>query len=810
MRGGGSGKILMEKESKLVSIADGVIRWGIYALVLIFPLFFLPFNSSILEINKQLALTVFTLVLLIAWIGRTIAQGKLILKKSFANIVILLFLIFYLVSSLLSKGIYQAMVGFGGSVAESFSSVLGLAILFFVILNNLKKRDEALNVLFALTVSGLAAGIFALLQLSGFFVLPWDFAKTASFNSIGSVNALEIFLGSLLVLSSVLFVQTGMARWRQIFYGVAAGFFLFMALSINFSNVWWALLLATVIIIGLGIINREQMNQYRLILPMVVLAFAVLMLLVKPGFFTWSSVPVEVSPTLGATIDIDKQVLKEKLFFGSGPGSFAYDYGLHRSPDLNQTAFWNIRFNQGLSKIFSQPATLGIFGWLSWMTLLVGAAVYGFVKLVKGRGASWVLGLGIYSSWLTLAFLQFLYPTNLTLEAVFWMMLALMVFSLKMLAQEDKEEGKKEEVMKIEFERNSPLASVLSFVFVGILVVAISVLYLGGTYWWADVLYQRGLATVSQKNDLEGGSAVISRAVMLNPYNDLYLRTLSQAALLRIDQELAKPQSVERDGRIQNLIATAINIAKRSTDLASLNADNWVQRAVIYRAVMPYLGGAEQWAADSYNEAVKLEPQNPFYYWELGRTYSLAADLLSPAAAKDKEKEAKVQEYLSKAEAAFQSSLGVKGDYAPAAFNLALVYDRQGKTEEGIKKMEQAQSLNPNDIGITFQLGLLYYKKSDWEGAKAQFERAVSLDNNYSNARYFLGLVYDKIGKKDAAIEQFEKVAQLNPGNQDVETILENLKSGKPAISQIPQQPAQLPITEKQPEEVPPEPGLKR
>lgn len=822
----------MENNSKIFAITDKIVRWGVYAFIFLFPLFFLPFNASILEVNKQLLLTVFAAVLLAVWLGRTIAQGRFEFKKSFLNVGVVLFLVFYLVGSLLSKNVYQAFVGFGGNIAESFSTVLSLAVMFFIVANTLKNKGEILHAVFALTLSGMLAGVLAILQLAGKFLLPWDFARAVSFNTVGSVNALEIFLAGLLALSSVLFVASGVGRARQIFYGVAAAFFLFMALSINFGNVWWALLLASMLTISLGIINREQMNQTRLILPMVVLAFAILMLLIKPTFFSWSSVPAEISPSFSATMDIDKAVLKDKLFFGSGPASFAYDYGLHRSAALNQTDFWNVRFNQGLSKIFSQPSTLGLAGSITWLILVVAFAVYGFWKLVRKRGEMWVLSLGLYSGWLVLAFLQFLYPTNLALENAFWVMLALSLLSLKILGgpstalpqrtslnetrdksgqvgAEDEAAAAADSVV-MTFERNSPLASILSFVFVVVLVLTISVLYLGGTYWWADVLYQRGLQAASKNSDLEGSSVAISRAVMLNPYNDLYLRTLSQAALLRVDQEFAKPQSKERDQRIQDFIATAVNLAKRSTELAPLNSDNWVQGAVIYRSVMPYLGGADQWAASFYQEATKLEPKNPFYYWELGRTYVLAADLLGPSVGQDKEKQVKVDNYLARAVDAFKESVAVKPDYASAVFDLAMAYERQGKTEEAIKGVVDAQAMRPTDVGVTFQLGLLYYKLADWANAKAQFERAVSLDANYANARYFLGLVDDRLGNKNAAIEQFQKVSDLNPDNQDVKNILANLKAGKPAITQMPQQPSNLPIGEKQPQEVPPQPGLNK
>ena len=792
----------MEKGSRIAVFCDKVIKWGLYILVFLLPLFFLPFNSSIIELNKQLMLIIFSLILVIVWLGKMIAQGKMELRKSLLNLGIIVLLIFYLISAILSKNLYQGLVGLTGTVNEAFFSVLGFAIIFFVVVNNFKKREQISGLVFPLVLSGFLVGLFGLIQLSGTFLLPWDFTKFVNFNTIGSANSLEIFLAALLVLSSVFFVESESKRWRQIFYGIAAAFFLFAVLSLNFSNVWWVLGITAMIIIGLGFINRDQMNQYRLILPMAILAFALLMLLTHLSIFsTWLKTPAEVSPSLNATIDIDKQVVKNNLFFGTGPGSYSNDYGLYRSPTLNQTDFWNVRFNQGFSKIFTLPSTMGLFGSVTWLLVLVIFAIYGFILLIRRRGKNWAMALGLFTSWFLLAMLQFSYDSNFTLEFAFWLMLALAFTSLKTLTPRGGEEmAANEKVVLVEFDRNSPLASILSFVFVIVLVLTISAFYLGGTYYYADILFNRG-SKENQNNDLSASYADISHAVLLNPYNDLYLRNLTQVAMARINDTFNQPQSVARDTQIQNYSAVAINIAKRSTDLAPLNVDNWVQRAAIYRLVMPYTSGADQWAFDSYTEATKLEPSNPFYLLELGRTYTLAIDVLTYTGAQDKDTQDKITDYLSKAEEALNKAVTLKPDYAPAIFQLALVYDREGKLDEAITQMKQTRDMYPQDIGVAFQLGLLYYKKASWSLARAEFERAVTLDGNYSNARYFLGLIYDQLGDKAKAINQFEKILALNPGNQDVENILANLHAGKPAIAQVPQQPAQLPIPEATPQD---------
>ena len=124
----------------------------------------------------------------------------------------------------------------------------------------------------------------------------------------------------------------------------------------------------------------------------------------------------------------------------------------------------------------------------------------------------------------------------------------------------------------------------------------------------------------------------------------------------------------------------------------------------------------------------------------------------------------------------------LKPDYAAAHFLLAQIFDAKGNSIEAIKKGEAAALISPNDVGALFQLGLLYYKDNRLEEAEAVLKRAISINPNYSNARYFLGLIYDKTRRKIGAIAEFEKISVLNPGNNEVEKILFNLRSGKNAL----------------------------
>ena len=140
---------------------------------------------------------------------------------------------------------------------------------------------------------------------------------------------------------------------------------------------------------------------------------------------------------------------------------------------------------------------------------------------------------------------------------------------------------------------------------------------------------------------------------------------------------------------------------------------------------------------------------------------------------------------LKQAEEAFAKSIELKPDYTDSHFLLAQVFDAEGNLPEATRRAEAAALLAPNDIGSLFQLGMLYYKSDRLPDAENVLNAALRVNVDYSNARYFLGLIYDRTNRRDAAIEQFEKIKALNAGNQEVETILSNLRSGRNALTSI-------------------------
>jgi len=218
---------------------------------------------------------------------------------------------------------------------------------------------------------------------------------------------------------------------------------------------------------------------------------------------------------------------------------------------------------------------------------------------------------------------------------------------------------------------------------------------------------------------------------------------------------------------------------------------NWSVRAFLYQSLFGLATGAEDWAIKCWQEAEKLEPKNPYFYTQEGVAYLRKAILGQDS-----------QENFQKAEELFKKAIDLKSDYAPAHFQIAMLYQQRGELNKAISKLEETKNLAPFDVGLAFQLGLSYYQKGDYQKAKEELERAISLSPDYANALYFLGLTYDKLGDKGKAIEKFKRVAELNPDVELVKKIIKNLEEGKEALEGISQTvPPQTPVEQK-PQEI--------
>jgi len=390
------------------------------------------------------------------------------------------------------------------------------------------------------------------------------------------------------------------------------------------------------------------------------------------------------------------------------------------------------------------------------------------------------LSAGVFISFLVLSIGFFLYSSNLTLDFTYFLMLGSLValFSSK----------KKEFILK----PSSWLTLGLTFAFTLIFIFGLGIFIFEGQRYVASVSYLKGIE-LWQQGRAEKSIEQLERAVKIAPQNDFYWRELSQLYVQNIN-EIARSADLSQEEvikKIQFYINKAVNSAKMTVDSNHENVANWSVQGFVYQSLIGVVGGTKDWAVVSYERAGQLEPTNPYFPTQTG------ISLLKEVETLPQDREGEREKLLSDAQEKFEKAIELKADYAPARFQMAMVYQARGKEVEMINELEKTKGLAPEDIGLAFQLGLIYYQKEDFERAKTELERTTSLNPNYANALYFLGLTYEKLDRRDEAIRVFERVVVLNPEHPIATAVLNNLKTGQePLKGIIEEQPPQVPIEE--------------
>lgn len=778
------------KDTRIPKIIDWVIAGAIYLLAFLVPIFFLPIVPSVLELNKQILIVVLGGIAFLAWIGKLAWEGKIRVKKNFLLIPILLLLLILALNTIFSVYRDQSMWGSFGTESMSLVTVIALIAVFLVIMNNFETRKKIDTLILIIIGSSALANLYAIFQIFGKFIFKNQAVAQNSFNTIGSVYALAIYLGAVLILTVAMLLEKKSLPVK-IALIVFSLLFIFTLVMVNFGTALIIFLIGMAVLLGLAIITSGSEEKNRaLIIPMVVLTLILLATLIgKRSSIVRVQLPVEVGLSSNASYDVMKGAWKDSFLLGSGLSSYDLAYLKNKPSEINLTNFWSVKFNEASSRFFTLATTAGFLGAAAFLFLVGSILVYIFSSFVKifGRNEEGTYTLiGLASAWIYLTLVYFLYPSNVTVDFMWWITAASLIVLISLVFQ------KKEEIIS---ETSSPRVSlILSFVFVLIIVGFISLIFLEGQRYVAAAAYNKALASDAQGVKVDDLVNKLSQVVNLDPSRDLYHRNLSVALFAALNDRISKKGASnlsENDrAEISNFYFAAEDEARTAINLNPKNPDNLVQLAQINQNVIGSKDGADEAARSNYMESLKYDPKNPSTYYQIGQIYLMMADLESAKNAsqqqgsnKAPQLSDKAKEYIASALQNFEKAVEMKNNYIPAQFMAAVSLDRLGKIDEAIAKLEDGKKMNPQDVGIVFQLGVFYYKAERYDEARNELEQAVKLADNYSNARYFLGLIYDKQGDKQKALEQFRKVADLNPDNADIKKIVSNLEAGKSALA---------------------------
>ncbi len=816
------------------SLYDKLIRWPIYLLALLLPLFFLPNTFEMLEFNKQGFLAVMSALSLLGCLGKYIFNKRAEPVKSPINKCAAIFVGVYFFASLFSLYKYQSFIGIFGQVSSSFLSLFSLVALYYIIINNFSKTRYIRRLIFAFLFSVFIASLAAFLQIFGGSIFNAEELRARTFNTVGTVNAFGIFASLAMPVISILILinfSLGVARSKarrvvmdwfirsrgsaveralNIFLVITGILVLALDLVIDSPVIWVSLLVSMALLLlvlifrapEFALLGKKSPNLMWLVYPSAILVIS--------GVFLFFNSPIKSSyldetmaPAAGNRSAVTG-ALAESPIFGSGPGTFSLDYARYKPKEVNESQIWNIRFDRANSYISNLLAETGAAGLAAFLALVLAALIFGVLDVLKSKvDVYWFLKLSFLSVIMILSVSKFLYTSNLTLDFSFWLFLGLLASAMHItrknsiwsrmiiraklllrslrLGKDGQEDRKRQSIFS-----GPSFNFIISFLFVFIFIGAVLGMFLVGQRYVADVNYKLAIGAV-EKGKEEAAQKYFNNALALNRFVDAYWRNYSKFKLLELKNKVAEGMT-DSDRRLGEIINATLVSADKAAALSPANSLNWE----VLAEGLVYIDGVKDEALDAYKKAIEFEPSNPNLYTELAQNYFSLSESermkikqlqrnpenIAEMDAQVAELNAEIDKDLAIAEGYLNDAIKLKSDWAPAFYQLALVEARQGNIDDAISRLEDGKAYAPSDIGLLFQLGLLYYQRGHNDVAINYFEQVLALRPDHANAMWYLADIYEKQNRVAAAIELLEKVVNLNPGNDMAVERLNNLKEG--------------------------------
>jgi tetratricopeptide (TPR) repeat protein len=684
----------MAKETSIiVKICDWVVKYSIYAVIFLLPILFLPWTADVLDFNKQTLLIWLGFVALFAWMLKVLIYGKFEVNINKIHIVVGVLFLIYSLATLFSVNRYGSFWGWPQSSSESLLSVIGLAIFYFLVSNAFSKKNIFTGVII-LFISAIIAEIIGVFQLIGLFIVPFAFAKSISFNTIGSAGSLGFFTAILLPLTITMLIIS--KKWWKALFALQLVLSALILFLVGYSIIWWAVIFGSAFVMIFGIMKRNIFDGRWMAVPMFFLAISLFFVLLSPQLLGISQRANEIFLSQKASLDMSLRAIKERPIFGSGPGTFSYDFLKFKDPSFSQSSMWNVTFNQASSKVLNDLASVGVLGLIALLAFMAFPIFYGIKFLVlektSGLDASekeaernyMLLILGILAGLIAQAVMYFLYNSNLVLSFLNFFMIAGLV---GLISFEKKE---------YELKSSSFLTLTVTFLFTIAFIFGLGLVILNGQRYVAEISYFKGLVYWQAENK-DSGTKSLESAASLNPSSDLYFRQLSQVYILLIQDVLQNTKATlsdEEKAKIQTLMANSVNAAKIATDLNPKSSGAWANRGYVYQSLDGLMGDSLTWALTSYGEALKLDPNNPYLFSQEGVVNFILAQSLT------QDKSEQKSQLLTLAKNKLEKAVALNSNYSNALYSLGLVYDALNKKDKAIEQFKKVQQLNPDDKNI--------------------------------------------------------------------------------------------------------------
>ncbi len=446
-----------------------------------------------------------------------------------------------------------------------------------------------------------------------------------------------------------------------------------------------------------------------------------------------------VRPNLTSSLIVGKEVLVNDGVFGIGANGYSRAWQLYRPQSVIASPYFGSDFEQGFGTTSTLFTTIGIFGVLAFI-LLGLAALYStyrsYREATEGEEKT-ILGI-LFMILLYFALIAWVVPLSYAM-LVTWMAVAGLGLAKAKLTS---------------FHPNKAMALILT----PLAVLAVFYSYTTINKTKAFMKFGQAQSLYTTKGASEDVSALLASAQGTYQFDGFYRWELEYIineernliAQKADDQEALKKEYLEN---AQRAVDAGLAAVKANPD----NYQNYVSLGRAYELAIPFdkEGGYDR-AKKSYEEGIKLYPDNPYLYIMLAR--------LEASAGTKEGVRLQLTEALKK-----------KENFADALYLMSQLEASESKGDEALAYALEAVKNAPNDPLVYIQAGLLYYGKKDYQNAVTSLQTALQKDPNNANVAYFLALSLRDGGRPDIAKQIGQELLKRNPGNADLEAFLKSI-----------------------------------
>ncbi|MCS7092764.1 MAG: tetratricopeptide repeat protein, partial [Patescibacteria group bacterium] len=371
------------------------------------------------------------------------------------------------------------------------------------------------------------------------------------------------------------------------------------------------------------------------------------------------------------TIAIDS--LKVSPIWGVGPGNYLSAFSRFKPIEYNQTDIWNLRYQSASSQYLGVLTEVGIVGLSTFLVLML--FVYKNIKSKDSKQKEILRNASI----VVLLFIFVFFPASTITFYSLFILLALASNTKKMGITLVAKNENEELTIGSAFSRMPAVVLTLPFFAFVLWVVYNGLPIVQAERYFAQALEAR------KENKVQETLELLNKTVQKNRYVDRYHIISAQINLLLANAIVnnARTQAGgqitdEQRSAIGNLIQLSIQAAKNAVILNPQRAGNWELLAGVYRSIIGVAEGAENFAAQSYRQAINLDRFNPVTWVLYGGVFYAKAD-------------------YDNAIKAFETAVSLKQDYANARFNLAYAYFQKKNYDAAIDQMTRVVSLVKKD-----------------------------------------------------------------------------------------------------------------